>query len=63
MRLIRRGGTHALPIEATCTGCKSVFSVEQADWKDGEYGGEKIVKCTVCGYSIVKPGTEYRGDF
>ena len=49
--------------EITCGRCKSVIAVRNSEWKYGTYGSEQVCKCPVCENEIVRPGTEYQGDF
>jgi ribosomal protein S27E len=56
-------GSRKFVTEITCTKCKSKLSVVDGEWKDSGYGSERHVSCPVCKSYIVKPGSEYRGDF
>jgi NAD-dependent SIR2 family protein deacetylase len=51
------------PLELTCHLCKSVLEIEEKDWRKGDCGSEMVVACPVCKAELVKPGTEYQGDF
>jgi uncharacterized CHY-type Zn-finger protein len=56
-------GSKKFVTEITCTKCKSTLEVHEAEWVESSYGSERYVSCPVCKAHIVKPGTEYRGDF
>ena len=49
--------------QVKCYNCKSVLEVANNEWRDGDYGSERIVSCPVCSATLVKPGSEYTGDF
>lgn len=53
----------AQPTRIECTFCGSTLDVEPADWVKGTYGSEMVCKCPICARQLVKPGTEYTGDF
>jgi NAD-dependent SIR2 family protein deacetylase len=63
MKIIKQGKRYRPPIVVTCSECDAQIEVDQNDWKSGTYGGEKVVSCPCCQACIVKPGTEYTGDF
>jgi hypothetical protein len=62
MKILKRGVYHGTSI-VTCKRCESELEVHEAEWKDGVLGSEKYVRCPVCIAEVLKPGTEYRGDF
>lgn len=64
MEVVKRGNSYsARPTKVKCESCKSTLKVNAGEWKKGTYGSEEIVTCVVCGEEIVRPGTEYTGDF
>lgn len=63
MRIVSYGNDVVKPTMITCTRCESVLEVANKDWKPDTYGGEQVCRCGACGAELVKPGTEYRGDF
>lgn len=62
MKIINRGTYKAPSSQVTCE-CEAVLEVEDSEWKDGDYGSERLIRCPVCKSTITKPGTEYQGDF
>ena len=64
MRILHRStASIAQPTKMDCHKCKSTVEIEQGEWRKGTYGSEQDVSCIVCGAGLVKPGTEYTGDF
>ncbi len=56
-------GNKDLKTVVTCKSCKSKLGVLKGEWKEGEYGSERVVTCPACGGEVIKPGTDYTGDF
>lgn len=56
-------GSSKLVTEITCRKCQSTLNAHDGEWKDSGYGSERHINCPVCKTYIVKPGTEYQGDF
>jgi hypothetical protein len=50
-------------MKVICKGCNATLEVAEREWRDGGYGSERQVSCPGCGSRVVKPGTEYTGDF
>jgi NAD-dependent SIR2 family protein deacetylase len=63
MKIIKTGKYYRPPVTMTCSHCDAELEVGQNDWRKGTYGGEEIVSCPCCKAEIVRPGTEYTGDF
>lgn len=63
MRIIVQGKRRGEASRISCPACQATLEVQPTDWKEGTYGSERVVECPCCGDAIVKPGTEYHGDF
>ena len=62
MRIIK-WGSGKNPTRMTCEDCLTEIEIAESDWKEGTYGSERVVKCPGCSRTLVKPNTEYTGDF
>jgi NAD-dependent SIR2 family protein deacetylase len=60
--VLERGSAKSVT-RISCSRCHSKLEVGDAEWRDGGYGSERFVSCPVCAAHLIKPGTEYTGDF
>jgi hypothetical protein len=65
MKIIKQGrkAGRSTITKVLCPECEAALEVQDAEWNRGTYGSERIVHCPCCNGQIVKPGTEYHGDF
>lgn len=46
-----------------CKFCKAELKVRESEWEKGDYGSQQIITCPCCAETVVRPGTDYTGDF
>lgn len=63
MITVKKVGKKVKLTSIKCKKCESELEVAPADWEKGEYGSEEYIRCPLCDQYLLRPGTEYRGDF
>lgn len=63
IKVLSSGKKVPKPTRVTCKRCESELLVEHHEWWKGVYGSELVVLCPCCHEEVVRPGTEYWGDF
>lgn len=62
VRILQQGKAQSVS-QVSCKNCNATLEVGDREWRDGGYGSERHVSCPNCGSTVVRPGSEYTGDF